>query len=435
MVVRRLNLKLFVGILFCSITLFAEVKNVILMIGDGMGLALVDISRIALVGKDKYLEFEDSAVVGLQKTYSQDSLVTDSAAAATALSTGHKTKNSYLGVSVDGTTHLKNLIEVAKQKGKSTGLVTNVTITHATPAGFAVHTNSREELSVADQYAEYKNVDVLLGAGEEYFIPKNIEGSKRKDGRDLISEFVSSGYKVVKTKKELMSIDIKKVDKLLGLFKYLDTTYYIDRKFLNRENLPTLAELSDVALKILSKNEKGFFLMIEAGKIDWACHANDIATALWEVYEFNEAVKVVKKFLSKHPQDTLVIITSDHETGGLGLSSGEYRFFPEKILLQKISCAQIAKILKGQTQKTIVEKFFEYTGIDNLTKEEIEIISKGQAREIGKIISSRIEIGWTTGTHSGCSVLVYAFGKNAQLFSGVYENIDIASKIFSLINN
>ncbi|MFN3550321.1 MAG: alkaline phosphatase, partial [Endomicrobiia bacterium] len=428
---KKLVKLIFIFLLFTNF-IFAEVKNVVLMIADGMGLAAIDCARIFLVGKENLLEFEKADFVGIVKTYSEDSLVTDSAAAATAMSCGIKTKNRYLGIKEDKS-WAENIVELAKKNGKSTGLITTVSITHATPAGFVAHTDSRDEIVVAQQYIEFKNVDLFLGGGEEYFLPRTVNGSKRLDDRDLVIEFKDAGYTIIGTKEELLNLDIYKTKKLLGLFKDLDKVYYIDRKFLGLENLPTLAEMSKVALEILSKNKNGFFLMIEGGKIDWGCHNNDIATVLWEIFEFNEAVKEVLKFLSKN-KNTLIIITSDHETGGLGLSSKDYRFYPEKIRNQKISAEQIAKLLKGKTNNEIKEKFKEYTGVEDLSLEEIEKIKKGDAKEIGKIISSRIEIGWTTKTHSGSSVILYAFGKKAEVFRGVYENTEIFNKIVQVMS-
>lgn len=425
-------LRLLLIFLFFVNFIFAEVKNVILMIGDGMGLAVVDFARIFLMGKENLLEFEKSDFVGIVKTYSQNSLVTDSAAAATAMSCGMKTKNGYLGIKEDKS-WTQNIIELAKKNGKSTGLITTVSISHATPAGFVAHTDSRDEGPIAEQYVKFKNVDLFLGGGEEYFLPSELKESKRFDDKNLINEFSNLGYTIIGTKEELLNLDIYKTKQLLGLFKDLDKVYYIDRKFLNLDNLPTLAEMSKIAVSVLAQNKNGFFLMIEAGKIDWACHNNDIATAVWEIFEFNEAVKEIINFLSKN-KDTLVIITADHETGGLGLSSKDYRFYPEKIKNQKISAEQIAKLLKGKTEKEIKEKFKEYTGIEDLSLEEVEKIYKGDVLQIGRIISSRVEIGWTTKTHSGCSVILYAFGKDAKTFSGVYENTEIFKKIVQVMN-
>ncbi|MCS7151168.1 MAG: alkaline phosphatase [Endomicrobia bacterium] len=403
------------GIIFC------EVKNLILMIGDGMGLAITDLARIIIVGKDQYLNFEKFPVVGIVKTYSDESLVTDSAAAATAMSCGVKTKNSFLGLTTDGVV-VENLVEKIKKTGRTVGLVTTVTITHATPAGFAVHINSRDEKQVAKQYVELKNVDVLLGGGRYLSV--------------YTKEFINAGYTVVTTRDELLSLDTKLVTKLTGLFNDIDSVYYIDKNFLQRDDIPSLSELSKTAIEVLSKNKKGFFLLIEAGRIDWACHDNDAATAINEIKEFDDAVAMVVETIKQKKllQDTLIIITSDHETGGLSLGTGEYRFYPEKISKQKISIKKIGEELKGQPKEIIIQKFEEYTGIADLTEEEILQISKGNRKEISRIISSRAEIGWSTSVHSGMSVPIYAMGKNSEIFSGVYDNTDIFKKIIQVMN-
>ncbi len=250
------NVVIVVLIFYC--TVFAVVRNVVIMIGDGMGIAITDFSRIVLVGKDGKLSFEKFPVVALVRTHSYNSLVTDSAAAATALSCGIKTNNGYLGLSPDKK-EVPHIIELAKKNGKSTGLVTTVSISHATPAGFSAHVSARDELPIVEQYLQFKDkVDIFLGGGIEYFIPSNQEGSKRKDDRNLLDEFRSLGYTVINSKEELLNLPVAKINKLLGVFKYLDTTYFIDRKFVGREDLPTLAELSKIALQILSKNKKVF---------------------------------------------------------------------------------------------------------------------------------------------------------------------------------
>ncbi len=248
----------------------------------------------------------------------------------------------------------------------------------------------------------------------------------------MLDEFKNSGYYVITSIKELNSLP-NYVTKLLGLFSFEHLPYYIDRTYLNSTE-PTLYELTEFALKILNKNTNGFFVLIEAGKIDWANHNHDLGTAIWEIYELDKSVEVALKFLEKEP-NTLIVITADHETGGCGLSNGEYRIFPELYKQQKISCETLSKLLKNKSEKDIKKIFAEYTGIKNLTDEEIEkIIIDGSPVVIGDIISKRAEIGWTTTTHSGQSVPVYAFGKGAELFTGVYDNTDIFKKFMMLFN-
>lgn len=400
--------------------LFCEVKNVILVIGDGMGLAIIDLARIVIVGKEGYLSFEKFPVVGIVKTYSGESLVTDSAAAATAMSCGVKTKNSFLGLTVDGEI-VEHLIDKVKKTGRAAGLVTTVTITHATPAGFVVNIDTRDERQVVQQYSRYKNVDVLLGGGKFVY--------------PVVREFEKE-YTIVRTRDELLNLNIEKTFKLLGVFKNIEGVFYIDRIFFNKNDIPTLEEMSKVAVELLSKNPKGFFLMIEAGRIDWACHDNDAATAVYEIKELDDAIVGILQLLREKKifDDTLVIVTSDHETGGVSLGTGEYGFYPERIKQQKVSIKTIVDTLKGKPKKIIVQKFAEYTGIEDLTDEEIDAISKGDRFAVSKIISSRAEIGWSTKVHSGMSVPLYAIGKHAEVFSGVYENTDIHKKLVQVMN-
>jgi len=419
-------------ILLCFLSIsFAQapkVKNVIFFIGDGMGLESVDLSRIIIVGKDEYFTFETAPYVGIAKTFSANTLVTDSAAAGTALATGFKTNNSWLGVTPDEK-KVKTLLEAAKEVGKSTGLITTVTITHATPAAFAAHTTSRDEIPVADQYAEYKTADIYMGGGLAYFLPKSDPQSKREDNRNLIEEFKKAGYEFISTPEELDKAKAPN-GKLLGLFAVEHLPYYMDREFL-KVNVPDLAEMTEKALDILSKNPKGFFLMVEGGKIDWANHVHDAATAAWEVYEFNEAIRVALDFINENP-DTLIVITADHETGGIGLSTGKYEINPEVLINQKLSCETLATLVKGKKDDEIKQIFEEYVEITDLKPEELQKIKKATAIDIADVISARAQVGWTTTSHSGVSVPVYAFGESAELFAGVYDNTDIAKKIAEL---
>jgi len=423
-----LILLLLISLLTLSFAEVPKVKNVIFFIGDGMGLESVDLSRIILVGKDGYLDFEKAPYTGIAKTYSANTLVTDSAAAGTALATGFKTNNAWLSITPDGKP-VKTLLEAAKELGKSTGLITTVTITHATPAAFGAHTTSRDELPVADQYAQFKSADIYMGGGLSYFLPKSNPKSKRNDERNLIEEFKQAGYEFVSTPEELKNAKAPN-GKILGLFDYEYLPYFMDREFL-KSKVPSLADMTRKALEVLSRNKNGFFVMIEGGKIDWANHAHDAACAAWETYEFNEAVKVALEFLQKN-YNTLIIVTADHETGGIGLSTGKYEITPDVLKKQKLSCETLAGLVKGKSDSEIKEIFKEYVGIEDLKPEEIEKIKKGVTLDIANIISTRAQIGWTTTSHSGGSVPVYAFGRGAQYFTGVYDNTDIAKKIADL---
>lgn len=425
---KSLNFKMKLGIIFIAlaINVFAGgvTKNVILFIGDGMGMSAIDLSRMLVVGKENLLEFEKAPVIGIQKTYSANVLVTDSAAAGTALATGNKTNNAAIGVDAGGKT-VKNLIEASKEKGKATGVITTVTITHATPAVFGGHTLSRDELPISDEYAKYKSADIYMGGGREYFIPKSSAGSLRQDERNLISEFSESGYKYISTRQELLETEDGKI---LGLFEMDYIPFVIDREYFKSE-APTLAEMTKKALSILSKNDNGFFVMIEAGKIDWAAHENDAGSLVKEVGELNEAVKEALEFLKSNP-DTIIIVTADHETGGIGMSTGDYSLNPEMLRSQKISAREMTKLLYKKGAVEVRDVLKKYAGIDKMIKKDVDSIMKFyEVADVGRYIGSEAQIGFTTMAHSGQSVPVYVFGKNSEKFAGVYENVEIAKKI------
>lgn len=286
----------------------SQPKNIILLVGDGMGISQVTLAHLAVGNTGGQLAMETMKYGGFVKPFSvgvdgRRNVVTDSAAASTAMATGHKTRNGMLGVLPDGKPVRSILLE-AQRQGRSTGLVTTVTITHATPAGFAVNVSSRgSEADIAVQYLERK-VDVLLGGGEAFFLPQNAEGSKRLDNRDLLAEARSAGYVVARTREELLSA---RGPRLLGLFHLSHMACEPPE--------PSLAEMTRKALDVLSQNRKGFFVMVEGGQIDFAGHANNAAANLKHTLDFDAAVAVALDFARKRG-DTLVIVTADHETGG-----------------------------------------------------------------------------------------------------------------------
>jgi alkaline phosphatase len=281
-----------------------KIKNVILLIGDGTGLAQISSGQLNLVGADGYLNLQRMPVTGIVKTQSSSSLITDSAAGATAYSCGMKTDNGMIAFLSDGS-HCKTLLELAKEKGMSTGLVATSTITHATPASFASHVRSRgSQNEIAEQYVTSGN-DVFLGGGREFFIPQDQEGSSRKDDRNIIEEFESNGYEYVSTAEEMQNSESGKV---LGLFA--------NSGIESETRTPTLQEMTNTALSKLESNENGFFLMVEGSQIDWGGHGNDAEYVIREMKDFDDAVKAALDFAEKDGE-TLVVLTADHETGGM----------------------------------------------------------------------------------------------------------------------
>lgn len=324
----------------------AKAKNVIMIIGDGMGPQqvglLLSYARQApnSVIKSRTTAFDrmaDNGLMGISMTSADNVLVVDSAASATQLATGQYSGSEMIGADKDGNT-AESILEKAKLMGKSTGLVSDTRITHATPAGFAAHQSHRSlENEIAVDMLN-NNVDVMLSGGLRYWIPKEAndkassvrqeleqltEGSvriksKRKDSRNLIKEAQEQDYALAFNKAQMEKAE----GKILGLFAYSalpDAIKETRTKNDPSRTIPTLKEMSAKAIDSLATNENGFFLMIEAGQIDWAGHYNDTGTMLHEMLRINETLEYVLDW-AKDRDDTVIVVTADHETGGFGFS-------------------------------------------------------------------------------------------------------------------
>ena len=280
-------------------SLFAENNNlnVILLIGDGMGFEHVQIAEWVELGTSGSFDFRNLTSSASMTTYSADNAVTDSAASATAMACGIKTDNGYLGVDTN-TDPVQNIIEIAQNMNKSTGLISTTSGTHATPAGFYAHHTNRYDYDIIESQMINSGVDIILGGGESYF-----SGAQ-------ITELESKGYSIVYTRDELLS---ETSDKIIGLFGsgYMELERYRDYAL-----TPSLAEMTQVALDSLSTDEEGFFLMVEGAQIDLEAHDWNTVNVVLETIAFAEAVTVALEFAASR-NDTIVIITADHETGGL----------------------------------------------------------------------------------------------------------------------
>jgi alkaline phosphatase len=344
-----------------------KIRNVIVCIGDGMGLNQIALARIKAAGPDGKLYMERMPVTGLVRTHSASSLVTDSAAAGTALASGVKTTNGMIGMTPDETPYL-TILEAAKAKGMTTGLVVTSTITHATPATFASHVRSRKTEDVIAEQLIANRVNVLLGGGRKFFLPKSDPNSGRQDDTNLLAEAAEVGYTVITSGSELSSVRRPYV---LGLFQ-VDALTTVPPE-------PTLAELTSRAIQLLQSTERGlfsggpagFFLMVEGSQIDWACHRNDVKHTIRQTLLFDEAVQAAVDFALRDGH-TLVIVTADHETGGLTL----------------------LEPAKGSAEPTV---------------------------------------RWSTKGHSGAPVMIGALGPGAAAFTGVQDNTEIPKKIAHLL--
>ncbi|MBE3583878.1 MAG: alkaline phosphatase [Limnochordaceae bacterium] len=285
-------------------------RNVILMIGDGMGREHVQAIRAARQAAGQTLAMDEvNDAFTLMTTYSADAAITDSSSAAAAMATGYKTNNNWMSILPDGTV-VPTLLEQAERMGKATGLVTTTQVAHATPAAFVSHIKDRNDFNTIALEELASGVDVLMGGGRN-----NFEANQRPDGRDLIGEFKALGYAYASTAAELGSVDVTKTPRILGLF-HKDNGLTPMKKRPAGSAEPTLSQMTAKALAALSTNPNGFFLMVEGGQIDWESHNNNFDGMIGEGVEFDNAVRVALDFVKAHP-DTLLVVTADHETGGL----------------------------------------------------------------------------------------------------------------------
>lgn len=305
-------------------------KNAILFIGDGMGFSQVSAGRIykggAAGGKLALDAFPQTAFV---RTWCANRMVTDSAAAGTAMACAIKTNAGFLGITPDGKP-VDSILKLAKAQGKSIGLVTTTTVTHATPAAFYANISDRgSEAEIADQLLAYGQIDLVIGGGREFFTPEteNDEETgapgKRKDGRNLMHEAETKGYRLVRRQSEhdalLADLDAGKApEKLLALFSPGMMSYEFERSK-DVWGEPSLRQMTELAIRMLSRNPKGYFLMVEGGRIDHACHSNQALLAATDMVAFDDAVAAGAESLAKHP-DTFILVTADHETGGMAIN-------------------------------------------------------------------------------------------------------------------
>lgn len=411
-----------------------KIKNVIFLIGDGMGVSYTSAYRYLQDDPGtKFVERTelDKYLVGQQMTYPEDpeQNVTDSASAATAMSAGIKTYNNAIAVDNDGS-EVKTVLEAAKEQGKATGLVATSEITHATPASFGSHDESRQNMNaIADDYYDElingkHKVDVLLGGGTDLLV--------RKD-RNIAEEFKKDGFSYVTNRKELLA---DKNEQVLGLFAERGMPKMIDRT----EDTPSLKDMTASAIERLNKDKDGFFLMVEGSQVDWAGHDNDIVSAMSEMEDFEKAFKAAIEF-AKKDKHTLVVATADHSTGGYSIGSdGNYNWFSEPIKAAKRTPDFMAQeIANGASVEETLKEYIDF----DLKEGEIQSVKKAAETKkaadidnaIEEIFNQRSHTGWTTGGHTGEDVPVYAFGPASDRFAGQIENTDQAKLIFEILKS
>ena len=355
-----------------------KAKMVILLIGDGMSASQITSYRLLKEGPNGRIAVDNFPISGIVLTHSADAIITDSASSATAYSTGSKTKNGFLGVDQEGRI-LENLTEKLDNFGFVSALISTSEVTHATPAAFSSHVDSRRNTDeISSQMLESK-VATILGGGRKFFLSAE-NGGKRKDKRDLLEEAKKS-HKILMHKHELDITGITPSDRILGLFA--DEHLRDEENPENHSSEPTLTEMLRFSLEraeaAIDNQCRGSFVMVEGSQVDWAGHANNIDYLERELKEFDEATRYALEYAKKNP-DTLVVVTADHETGGL--------------LIEPIALSY-------------------YTG-NNIK------------------FSFNTAIGG--GSHTGVPVPVYAYGPGSLNFSGTLDNTDVYRAILSALD-
>lgn len=427
-------------------------KNIIMVIADGMGTTYPIAYRFY---KNKTNNNQitntvfDQHLIGTVTTTPDQSsnFITDSAAAATALSAGVKTYNGAIGVDINKKP-VETVLEYAKKIGKNTGVIVTSSLTHATPAAYLSHVSSRHlHKNIADSFFDERidgqfKIDLMLGGGTKYF--------KRND-RDLTQEFIEQGFQYITNYQALRHL---KQQPVVGLFAPEGLPSHIDDNTKNRLTLMTDSAINH--LENTLSNKKGFFLLIEASQIDWAGHNNDIAVAMSDMAELENTMEFLVDYVKKSP-DTLVILTSDHNTGGLSIGANKAYVWHPKILHNikhspeyiakhiaynelnpdyltsqlgfKLSIQELAMLAdsKNSSFNNGNDEIFENSSLAKVQ------ITTGLTKAIRKIINKRTNTRWTTIGHTGEDVSLYAFGSNHKDFIGYHDNTDIAHKIFKLL--
>jgi alkaline phosphatase len=402
-----------------------QAKNAILFIGDGMGSAAVTATRAWLLGPTGQLAMDRLPVSGFLRTSSSSHLVTDSAAAATAMATGHKTFNGAIAVSDpaydrSGKSHdLQSILELAHAAGKTVGIVTTARVTHATPAAFYAHTKDRgDEVSIASQIGS-SQLDLLMGGGRAYFYPstwrdrdEQQKPGRRQDQRNIIAELSKQGWHYISRAADLIPPRATdKHPKVLALLSHSHLPFE-DPERLTGQGEPLISRMVRFAIETLGPNPAGFLLIVEGGRIDHAAHANKARKVLVEVAAFDHSITTARRLCS--PQSTLIVVTADHETGGLALSGQlPLRLARGEALLQSAEGEDARRLLSFAT-------------------------GPGYRHDIGDeqgSASSAYEAAYflPLAAHTAVDVPLYAVGPQAALFTGSLDNTQIAPRLASAL--
>lgn len=445
-------LSLFLLVLLAAIVKAEQPKYVFLFIGDGMGVNEINCTNIYLsqMGGEgrgtKKLGFSDFPVFGVCTTFSANSDVTDSAAAATAIATGTKTNNGMLGVAPDQS-RLTSVAEYAKKAGKKVAIATTVGINHATPGGFYGHQKDR------GMYYEI-GLD-LLDSDFDFFGGAGFYNAERAGAENLYSLFEKDGYTIAKGYQDFKdnAKDSRQVILVPENYQNVSMSYAIDR-------LPgelSLKEITEAAIDVLMRdNKKGFFAMFEGGEIDHGAHGNDLASTIQEIIDFDDAIQVAYQFYLQHPKETLILVTADHDTGAIGLTEGsmgltrlQYQKQSQNGLTNKIVALQQAKngkvsweeckqlladnmgfwkeITISWEQEKYLRDAYESTLAKNVEIKDRNLYAENTllAARAKEVMNQRAHVQWATAGHSAGYVPFAAVGVGQEQFSRLLDNTDI----------
>ncbi len=484
-------------------------KYVFYFIGDGMAAPQINLAEAASFDaafkseSDKQtrsvsvgigeLKLRQMPITGMATTHANNRYITCSAAAATALATGHKTNIDRISVDpADDVTKLKTIAEMAKEKGMKVGIVSSVSIDHATPACFYAHSPSRNK---------YKEIsDQLITSGFEYFGGGSVKWSSRARTLEVDNaeayrlykeEAAKKGYQIISSKESFDALTGSKdsAQKVIATLNMLSEEQYsgdgsslpytIDLDDVEGEdNKISLADFTRKGIEVLD-NDKGFFMMVEGGKIDWACHANDAATAAYEVVAFDEAIGVALEFAKAHPAETLIVVTGDHDCGGLalGFAGTSYESAFDNLSGANVSynvfaAEAVAMMREGKSFNDLLSLACSKFGFTNkvkgdntealsmameLSDYEVKMLEEGYKKSLLKIggkelsdkdkysaafngydpftttcthlLNNKSGVDFASYSHTAVPVMVFASGANSQLFNGYYDNTDIPKKI------
>ncbi len=449
-----------------------KAKYVFVFIGDGMSMAQVSAAEVysrAIADKAPGFErlgFTRFPAQGLTTTYDSSSIITDSASAGTAIATGNKTLSGVINMDPGKTVRYKTIAEYAKEMGLRVGVVTNVSLDHATPAAFYAKAPSR-----GDMY----DIGVQMAAsGFDYFGGGGLAQPRGKKGDqpDVLDLARKAGYTIVNDVDSFRALKPAAGQKVIAINATLQDSMAMPYEIDRAEDDLALADYVEKGIELLA-NPKGFFLMVESGKIDWACHANDAAASIGDTLAFDRAIAKAVEFQKKYPKDTLIVVTGDHETGGMSigfagtkystaferisLQQGSYVAFDEGVLgfykkMKTAATARLDDILPDieryfgldykalpDSDKELIQRAFVRTmkgEVERAPQESVYLLYGGYEPltvTLTHLVNQYAGIGWTTYSHTGVPVPTYALGRSQALFDGYYDNTEIFGKLAAVM--